>query len=89
MNATQRRAGATADSPKRRLNVEVFDAWAARKGATTHDQRADLVRVDRATFIRWRSGQTSPSLDTALRIAALVRVPVDKLWSLDEQDVSS
>jgi DNA-binding XRE family transcriptional regulator len=80
MSATTRRDSATVDPGRLRLNVDLFDRLAARHGATTQQERANLIGVDRATFIRWRQGYTAPSLDTALRIAEQLGARIDKLW---------
>jgi len=82
MTATNRRTCATevVDHGKLRLNTDLFDTLAARKGATTHQQRIDLIQVDRATYFRWRQGATAPSLDVALRIADRLGTTVDRLW---------
>ena len=63
-----------------RLNTELFDRLASRHGAHTQQQRAELIQVDRATFIRWRQGYTAPNLTDAWRIAEQLGTTVDRLW---------
>lgn len=82
MDATQRSAGAT--TPQVRLNVALFDRLAGTHGATTAQQRAALMRVDRATYYRYRNGDTAPDLDVAMDLAARLGVRVDKLWLREE-----
>jgi transcriptional regulator with XRE-family HTH domain len=41
---------------------------------------AKRVRVDKSAISRYESGEQSPSLGTALRLAKVLRVPVEKLF---------
>jgi DNA-binding XRE family transcriptional regulator len=91
MDATERggeATQATTEPGKLRLNVDLFDRLAAKHGARTQQDRANLVRVDRATFIRWRQGYTAPSLDVAMRIADQLGTRIDKLWQREPVEVA-
>ena len=41
---------------------------------------AKRVRVDKSAISRYESGEQSPSLFTALRLAKVLKVPVEKLF---------
>lgn len=83
MTATQSRTDAT-DAGRLRLQVDLFDRLAAKQDANTLQERADLIKVDRATLIRWRQGQTEPSLNDAVRVAAILGTRVDRLWQREQ-----
>ncbi len=63
------------------LRFDVIDAWAARSGATSEGDVAELLELDRSALWRFRKGKRIPSLGRALRIAAIVGVPVEEIVS--------
>jgi DNA-binding XRE family transcriptional regulator len=86
MAATSNAApGSTAASvPTVMLNFEVIDARAGEilglaGGSVLTDQMlADLLHLDQSTISRWRKGRTKPGLDTALDMAAVLKLPVER-----------
>lgn len=67
------------DEPSFRLRRDVFEALAAKRGADTIDQQADLTGVSRASLVRIRGGK-SPSLRNAARIAQALGVEIHVLF---------
>lgn len=61
------------------MNWDVIAAGCDHRGATTDEQRAELLGVDRRTIIRWRHGQTGARLSTAHRVARALGVSLDDL----------
>ena len=59
--------------------------YRARHGLT-QEQLADKLGVSRQTVIAIESNKYSPSLGLALRMAALFRVKVEDLFSLDDME---
>lgn len=73
------------DTPSIRLNRAVFEQLCAERNATTEDQRAALVGVDRGTIRRWIKGDVSPLLTAARHTAKRLGTTVDELWKDDPQ----
>jgi transcriptional regulator with XRE-family HTH domain len=69
----------TADATPLRLNVDVFVAECAARGALSDSARAALVGVSRETVWHWRHGKQSPSLDAITRIAQTFEISVESL----------
>lgn len=67
------------DAPYR-LRSNVFDALMLAKGVRTVEEQAERCRVDRATMFRLRSGATSTSLDTAMKLAEAAGTTVEVLF---------
>lgn len=63
-----------------RLRLEVYVALAAKKGAETVVSQAALHGVHRATLFRIRSGERSPSLELAMKMAADLGTTVEALF---------
>lgn len=85
MKATPPSTDATSDQRVAlRLNVDLFDRLMARLGATSPQERAALLGIDRATYYRWRGGKT-PDLGTAMRVANQLGTRVDKLWQRESE----
>lgn len=59
---------------------------AAREAAgLTQKDLAEKLNVNWSTISRWEGGRMEPRLEPALRIAALLGVPVTELFPVDEQ----
>jgi DNA-binding XRE family transcriptional regulator len=84
MDATESRPEATYPV---RFDVEEFISRAAKRGARLHQDRAELIGVNRSTLDRWQTGQAVPRLDTALYVAKQLDTTVDKLWRIDLAEV--
>jgi DNA-binding XRE family transcriptional regulator len=67
------------DATPIRLNVDVFVAECASRGALNDSARGELFGVDRGTVWRWRHGRQVPSLDLIARMASVFEVPVERL----------
>lgn len=81
MQATQKSDGTSIrDDADVRLRIEVYDALAAARGATTVVAQAKLHGVHRATLFRIRSGERLPSLELAMRMAADLGTTVEALF---------
>lgn len=50
-----------------------------------HEDIARLLGIDRTTYSRWESGERTPRLDEALRLAALLGRTVEELFGPDLQ----
>lgn len=50
-----------------------------------HEDIARLLGIDRTTYGRWESGERTPRLDEALRLAALLGRTVEELFGSDLQ----
>lgn len=59
--------------------MALFDELAAQRGATTNVARAELVGLNRSTFIDLRNG-AGTSLDTALHMAEVLNTDVRALF---------
>jgi len=53
----------------------------------TQEQLADLVGVARQSIISIEKGHFLPTIETALRISAALRVPVEHLFWIEEKKV--
>mgnify|MGYP000971793606 CR=1 FL=1 len=54
----------------------------------TQEQLAELVGVTRQTIIAMEKGKYSPSLELAFRIALAFEVPLEQVFSYEEDDAS-
>jgi putative transcriptional regulator len=54
-------------------------------GEMTQAELADRVGVTRQTIIAIESGRYSPTLETAFRIARVLRVPLDAVFQYPEE----
>lgn len=63
------------------LNGDLFDRRCEALGATTEEEKAALVRVAPSTIHRFRKGEMGPRLEVARRIARILNVQVDELWT--------
>jgi putative transcriptional regulator len=54
----------------------------------TQQQLAEQVGVTRQTIIAMEKGKYSPSLELAFRIALVFGVPLEEVFSYDEEDDS-
>jgi putative transcriptional regulator len=52
----------------------------------TQQQLADKVGVTRQTIVAIEKGKYSPSLELAFRIARVYNLPLEEVFSFDEQD---
>lgn len=68
------------DDVRIRLRTEVYDALAARKGVNHRAAQAQLHGLDRAHFGRIYTGDRTPTLRTAMRIAFDLGTTVDALF---------
>jgi putative transcriptional regulator len=50
----------------------------------TQEQLADLVGIARQSIISIEKGRFSPSIETALRLSAALKVPVESLFWLKD-----
>jgi DNA-binding XRE family transcriptional regulator len=57
-----------------------FDKAAEDLGASTDEEKASLVGVNRTTLYRWRTGVMRPSLGRALDLAHRLRLDLDQLF---------
>jgi putative transcriptional regulator len=55
----------------------------------TQQQLADQVGVTRQTIIAMEQGKYSPSLELAFRIALVFNLPLDQVFSYDEESHES
>jgi DNA-binding XRE family transcriptional regulator len=62
------------------VNRDLFLASLAAKGATTGDERAQLLATSRRMVERYADGKVEPKLTTARRIAKTLGRDVDELW---------
>lgn len=62
------------------INRAVFDARCAELGATTEEDRARLIGVDRATLWRWTAGVKKPSLDAISNACTTLDLTRDALF---------
>lgn len=62
-----------------RLRFDVIDAWAAERGAYGDTAVAALLDIDRTTVFRYRTGRISPTIATAMGIAAKIGVDLGSL----------
>lgn len=81
MDATASRLEATYPV---RFKTDDFIALAAKRGIRLHQDRADLLGVNRSTLDRWQTGDAIPRLDTALMAARTLGVSVEDLWEVAE-----
>jgi len=51
----------------------------------TQQQLADLVKVTRQTIVAVEKGKYSPSLELAFKIARAFNVPLDEVFSYNEE----
>lgn len=49
----------------------------------TVERLAAILDVSPSTVAKWRDGSRMPRLDIAFRLAALLDVPLDSLWSTE------
>ena len=81
MVATQNSDAPPAESDaKVRLRVEVYDALAEKRGATTVVAQAKLHEIGRQHLFDIRAGRARPSLDLAIRMAADLDTTVEALF---------
>lgn len=55
------------------------------QGELTQQQLADRVGVTRQTIISIEGGKYKPSIELALKLARVFRVPVEALFELDHE----
>lgn len=63
-----------------RLRCEVIDALMLAKKAQSKAEQARRFGIDKNHWARIRSGETTPTLETAMRIAAVAGTTVEALW---------
>lgn len=63
-----------------RLRCEVVDALMAAQKVKSKAEQARRFSLHRTHWARIRSGETAPTLGTAMRIAAVARTSVEALW---------
>lgn len=72
--------GATDATPSARLNFTVIDERMKELGlATTDSALGELAGLDRATIWRYRTDNLRPLLETTVRIADALGVPVQNI----------
>jgi DNA-binding XRE family transcriptional regulator len=59
----------------------------AAKGIT-EERLADMTGIRQNSINPIKNGKQTPKIDTALRIAKALKVPVSKVWSLSERNVA-
>jgi putative transcriptional regulator len=69
---------------KRRLNNRIRTLRFL-NNEMTQQQLADRVGVSRQTIIAMEQGKYSPSLELAFRVALAFNVPLDQVFSYDEE----
>lgn len=65
-----------------KLRLEVYDALSATRGARTVAAQAEMHGIHRATLFRIRSGERTPSLELAMKMAADLGTTVEALFEL-------
>jgi DNA-binding XRE family transcriptional regulator len=70
-----------------RLRVNVLDALMQQQGVQSVAGQAERVGVNRSTLFRLRNGETVPSVDLAMRIAAAAGTTVEVLFERVTADV--
>jgi hypothetical protein len=65
-----------------RLRVDEYDRLAAAKGAKSVVAAAGLHNMPRTVLFEYRAGRRTPRLDVAMRMAADLGVPVEKIFEL-------
>lgn len=55
------------------------------KAGLTQEQLAEKVKVARQTILFLEKGQYNPSLRLAFRISKVLKVPIEKLFSFDDE----
>ncbi|MFE7868807.1 helix-turn-helix transcriptional regulator [Micromonospora sp. HUAS LYJ1] len=80
MSAAPTRCDSATPSPIR-LRTDRFDQLLASLAETEQD-RAQLLGMDRATLWRIRRGRVTPTLDVAMRMAAVCGTTVDELFEV-------
>ena len=55
------------------------------KAGLTQEQLAEKVKVARQTILFLEKGQYNPSLRLAFRISRVLKVPMEKLFSFDDE----
>lgn len=81
MEATRNSDASPAESDaKVRLRVEVYDALAEKRGATTVVAQAKLHEIGRQHLFDIRAGRSLPSLPLAMRMAADLETSVEALF---------
>jgi AbrB family looped-hinge helix DNA binding protein len=55
----------------------------------TQEALAELAGVARQTIVKWESGESTPDLETAGRIADVLRISLDDLVNTQEGEVES
>lgn len=63
-----------------RLRVDVYDALARRKGHESVAAQAAWHGISVSQLFNLRAGRSMPGLDTAMRMAADLGVPVEVIW---------
>ena len=58
---------------------------AREKAGLTQEQLADIVDVSRQTILFLEKSQYNPSLRLAFRISRALKIPVEKLFSFDDE----
>ena len=66
-------------------NIQIF----RKQMNMTQETLAERVNVARQTIVKWESGESSPDLETAGRIAEVLQVSVDDLVNTQEGEVES
>lgn len=66
------------------LRTEVYKRLAAAKGARSVAAQARLHGIHRATLFSLLAAKTSPTLVTAMKMAADLDTTVDELWARTE-----
>jgi putative transcriptional regulator len=61
--------------------VSHLSTWRKRRGFTQNDL-ANLLEVPQQHISAWESGSRHPRLETALRLASILKCHVDDLFSL-------
>lgn len=73
----------SAAGAKLQLRFDLIDGWCEREGVD-RVEFAERCGIDPVTLWRLKTGRNAPTLETALRIAAVVGVSVEVLCARDE-----
>lgn len=63
-----------------KLRVNVLDALMAVKGIRTREGQAEAVGISRTHWVKIRSGEVVPNLETAMRVAQAAGTTVEVLF---------
>ena len=66
-------------------NIQIF----RKQMNMTQETLAERVNVARQTIVKWESGESSPDLETAGRLAEVLQVSVDDLVNTEEGEIES